>query len=124
MLYAKIKDNTVLEFPYTWERFLTENPNIVLDGNLGLADIYATTKSALDGSSIVQVSTLPVPTDIDWSSQMAEIDKIPTFVSNAPSVGGFWQLMWNVRSKTLKELDETNTVNFTNIIDNTGITQT
>jgi len=115
MLYAKVKNTHVLEFPFTWELLLAENPNTLFDNQFDLVNWYAKTEAATDGSSVVEVILSSIPADIDWATQIADRAEIPIFIN------GIWELSWNVRPKTEEELEATNTVNFTGVTYNNHI---
>lgn len=104
MIYAKVKNNQVLEFPFTWEIFLTENSSTLFDSRFDLVGWYAQTEAASDGSSIVEVVLASIPTDIDWQTQTADRAEIPTFSE------GIWKLTWVIRPKTSTELAVTDNV--------------
>lgn len=101
-MFAKIRNNQVVEFPYNWDQLLVENPSTVFDKRFSLIDWYAKTEAAQDGSELVEVvRESPMPS-IDWATETADRSETPQLV------GDTWKLLWVKRNKTEEEISDTN----------------
>lgn len=98
MNYAKVKDDLIIVYPYSFNNLVEENPNTIFP-NEYLADLYRETDSAKDGSSIVEIVLLPEPS-VNDRINIAKLNSAPTFVN------GNWCLDWTIRLKTDTELQE------------------
>ncbi len=101
-MFAKVNQTQVVQYPYTRADLLAENPDSHYDGRFTLPEWYAKTDAAQDGSEVVEIVEGPMPADIDWDTEMADLAETPQLVS------GTWQFTWTKRNKTAEELANTN----------------
>lgn len=96
--FAKIKDSTLVVFPYTYQTLSQENPSTNFAGG-SLIDLYAATDAASDGSAVVEVHEVEDPIGLDHTQKIVKNDT-PTLKD------GIWVLDKTVVSKTTEELAE------------------
>lgn len=105
MKYAKIINNSIVIFPYTWETLQSENPHSVFDSRFTLPEWYTQTEnSSASNADIVEVLELPVP-DIDSALFNLSPPNTPEFID------GSWVLAWKVTEKTPEEKTAFETLN-------------
>lgn len=98
MLFAKIKNNSIVQFPYGWDTLFTENPNSTYDNRFSLAEWYAQTELAItEEDSVVEVTEEPAP-EFDAATHNLSKQANPTLVDDV------WVLGWNVTAKTPEEI--------------------
>jgi hypothetical protein len=97
MKYAKIINNSIDIFPYTWETLQSENPHSVFDDRFTLAEWYDQTENSnVSNANVVEVLELPIPT-IDPNVFNLSPPTIPEFIDGA------WVLAWKTTEKTPEE---------------------
>jgi hypothetical protein len=88
-MFAKIKNNAVVTFPYGYDNLQSENPHTRLTGNIDLMALFPQTEEALlRGHELVQVITEEKPTL--YPMQEAVLATKPTLKD------GRWVLEWQV----------------------------
>lgn len=98
--YAKVKGTQVIQYPWNIDNLREENPYTqfdvmsVLDN---LQEVYATTDSAKDGSTIVEVVEFPEPLLTDSRYKKYEIGTSPVLKD------GVWGLETKIVDKTDEE---------------------
>jgi hypothetical protein len=98
MPYAKIKNDSIVIYPYSFDNLVEENPHTIFS-NSPLPELYKETDFANDGSFVVEVIELQEPIVTDYRN-IAELNSLPTFVDN------LWCLEWSVRLRTDSELQQ------------------
>ena len=96
-MYAKIKENSLLKYPYEFKDFFEENPHTSPSGDLYSA--FQNTEANLSGEVLVEVKFLEAPT-YDSKLQNAVQETQPSYV------GSEWVIGWSVVPKTQEELAE------------------
>jgi Phage tail assembly chaperone protein len=96
--YAKILNDEIVIFPYTWEMLFAENPSTNFGVGL-LQDLYEKTDQASDGSVVVEVTEEPDPTDFDLTKKI-QISTTPVLKNTK------WVLEKTIVSKTSQELQQ------------------
>jgi hypothetical protein len=100
MKYAKVKDSTLLKYPYTWDDLLVENPYTKFDDRYELADWYNKTNDCLlDGNELVEVIAED-GFDVDHRTQNYTVSQSPV------KKNGVWVLELIVTEKTEDEIHE------------------
>lgn len=97
-MYAKIKDNQLVQYPYGYAELKADNPHTNFNG----ADVYQAfqgTETNLAGYTLKPVVTQEHP-QIDERTQKALLGETPVLVD------GQWLLKWSVISKTAEELSQ------------------
>lgn len=91
-MLAKIKDNTVVTFPYGYDNLQSESPHTRFTGNINLMELFPQTEEALlRGHELVQVTVDDKP--ILRPMQEAVLATTPTLKD------GNWVLKWAVSFK-------------------------
>jgi hypothetical protein len=100
-MHAKIKDGSLVKFPYGMADLQIENPFTNYNGAYDVAAIFPTTEGAtVHGQEIVPVTMLPAP-EHDQRTQTVELGQ--------PSLtDGEWTVGWIVTNKTQEQLDQAN----------------
>jgi hypothetical protein len=89
-MFAKIKDNAVVTFPYGYDNLQAENPHTRFTGNIDLMELFPQTEEALlRGHELVQV-TIDEKPQVLPSVQEAVLATTPTLKD------GRWVLEWQV----------------------------
>lgn len=107
-MYAKVKNNELVKFPYSFEELQADNPYTNYGNNIDFVAIFPHTDEAVKhGYELVVVQDDPVP-DYNGSTHRIELSA-PTFTN------GKWVRVWSVVAKTEQELaneteDRANTV--------------
>lgn len=102
MQYAKINNNTLLEYPYTISDLHKENPSSAYDDRFSLPDWYSQTEQAINrGNKIVEVFSEEGP-EIDVTTQNIIQASVPSFSQNEDK----WVLAWIVTAKSAEELSK------------------
>lgn len=97
--YAKIKSDTLVEFPYTFETLQKDNPHTQYDDRFSLPEWYQQTEDAIiTGCSIVEVDeNIPFP-------EMNPITQKLKTMSEPVLIGNKWVLGFEVIDKTQEEI--------------------
>ena len=95
-MFAEIKNNAVVTFPYDYDTLVKANPHTNFPPNTGLLEMYAGTEANLSGCSLVRVETAPKPF-FDAATQDAVLGAVPT------NQNGSWVLGWAVQSLTQEQ---------------------
>lgn len=96
-MYAKVKENALIKYPYEFNDFVEENPYTSLSGDLYSA--FQNTDANLRGEILVLVEFLEKPV-FNSKLQNAIQETQPSFVD------GKWVIGWTVVAKTQAELAE------------------
>ena len=97
--YAKINDNKLVEYPYTFTKLMKENPHTSYDDRYSLIEWYEKTEEGLaSGNYIVEVIKEDIP-EIDQRTERVQISEEPTFED------GIWKIKWIISKKTKAEID-------------------
>lgn len=98
MKYAKIMNNEITKFPYSWEDLKAANEFTTFDNRFGLIEWFnKTTESEVDDSYIVEIIEITMPV-IDHSIQNIIKETQPKLVE------GIWLLDWIITDKTSEEI--------------------
>lgn len=98
-LYAKINDNKLVSFPYTFNMLLEENPHTNYDARYDLIGWYEQTEEGLSSDNyIVEVIKEEMP-EIDQRTERVRIAEEPVLD------GDVWKIKWIVTKKTKDEID-------------------
>jgi hypothetical protein len=87
-MYVKVKDKTVLQYPYTIGHLKKENPNISFPSNIS--------DEALAEFGVFKVATLPYPNQ-DYKKNVTE--GLPVFIDNQ------WTVSWIITDATQEEIE-------------------
>ena len=94
-MFAKIKDNAVVTFPYGYDDLQAENAHTLFTGNIDLMEIFPQTEEALlHGHELVQVVVEDEP--ITSPIEEAVLATMPILKD------GQWVLEWAVQFKAPK----------------------
>jgi hypothetical protein len=108
-MYAKIKNTTCVEYPYTFQNLQSENPYTNYGNNFDVAYWYPQTNDAIqNGYTLVEVINTEKPT-YDEEHQSCTINTQPTYVD------GQWLLEWTVSDFTPEQQEEYNKQKLQNI---------
>ena len=100
MQYAKINNNTLLEYPYTVVDLHKENPYSTYDSRFSLPEWYSQTEqAATTGNEIVEVYPVDPP-EFDYVTQIIHQDLTPSFNVEEDK----WVFAWTVTAKTAEEI--------------------
>ena len=100
ILYAKVNQNSLVKFPYSWEDLRAENPNTEYDNRYSLPEWYAQTEQAAStGNTVVEVSASYVSPTYDPLTQKSIETNIPSFYN------GDWVFLSTIVEKTQAEID-------------------
>lgn len=95
-MYAKIKNNTVIQYPYDFNSLQEDNPHTSFDNRFDLVAWFEQTEAASD-SMLVNVTIEEQP-EFDASKQNIKLLNTPTLVNSE------WVLSWEITKKTKKEI--------------------
>ena len=95
-MFAEIKNNTVVTFPYNYDSLIKANPYTNFDNSLTLLEMYKGTESNLSGCSLVRVKIDPDPV-VDEATQELVLDSMPTYRD------GSWVLSWTFNPLTTEQ---------------------
>jgi len=96
-MYAKVKNNELVKFPYLFEELQADNPYTNYGNNIDFVAIFPHTDEAVKhGYELVVVQDDPVP-DYNGSTHRVELSA-PTFTN------GKWVRVWSVVAKTEQEM--------------------
>ena len=98
-MYAKIKDNLLIQYPYDANEFTQDNPHTAFSGNVFSA--FENTEANLRGETLVEVQVLSKPL-YDEKLQNLVQATLPMCVD------GNWVITWDVVAKTEEELQQQN----------------
>lgn len=99
-MYAKVKANEVIKFPYTSLDFYADNPHTRYDSPVDIAALFPETEQAtLHGCELVEVRQDPEPAHNPYTTRMA-LASSPVFVHDA------WWLLWSAVPLSEQERDE------------------
>jgi hypothetical protein len=87
-MYVKVKDKTVLQYPYTIGHLKKENPNISFPSNIS--------DEALAEFGVFKVATPPYPSQ-DYKKNVTE--GLPVFIDNQ------WTVSWVITDATQEEIE-------------------
>lgn len=95
-MYAKIKNGTVVSFPYGVSEFIADNNNTNYGIDFDMAQIFPSTDLASQGFECVEVQTPQTP---EINSRTERLDQ----AQQPELVNGQWVLPWVVVQKTQAE---------------------
>lgn len=98
---AKILDDQIVTYPYTWSDFVKDNNNSNYPPDTDMLDIFPETDVAKEGYKCVRVVEQPKP-DYNPFTQVCTQDQDPVFEDSQ------WVLKWTVRDMTQEELEAEN----------------
>ena len=100
MQYAKVKSNTLVDFPYTFEKLQQDNPHTEYDDRFTLLEWYQQTEDAVtNGYNLVEVEQdINIPTIDPITETLSPMDT-PILVDNK------WVVGWNKITKTESEIE-------------------
>ena len=103
-MYAKIKDDQLLKFPYTWDDLRKENPNIEFNFLVeSLETMHEQTDEYSTGVRVVKVETEELP-NVDNEVFYATASTLPSFDGNT------WVLKYEIIERTPAEALEYKTM--------------
>lgn len=89
-MFAKIKDNEIIQFPYGYDDLQADNPYTRFTGIIDLKEIFDNSElSVIHGYELVEVTIEKKP-DILEPIEIAILSDIPTKEDNK------WMLRWSV----------------------------
>lgn len=95
--------NELVKYPYTWNDFCVEFPNVTIDLSGDLASWYdRAIGGPMNSTLIVDVIQQRPPLTFDDRTQKLEKSTIPAY-NNAI---GKWVLNWNILPKSKAEIDD------------------
>lgn len=92
-MYAEVKDNQVVTWPYDYDNLVKQNPNTSFASDIGFIAMYTGTEANLAGNSLVKVAELPQP-QYNQATQMVVHEDEPALVD------GEWVLGWKIVDMT------------------------
>jgi hypothetical protein len=96
-MYAKIKNTTLIQYPYGFAQLQADNPYTNYGDNQDVAYWFPQTTSAIDnGYTLAEVITAPQPA-YNPAHQKCTINDNPTLIKSV------WTLEWTVTDFTLQE---------------------
>lgn len=96
-IYAEVKDNILISYPYTLGSLFNENPYTNFGPDPDFVSIFPSTETAINNNyTLVPVTILPEPT-FDPSTQKCTQNTQPTLIN------GIWTLDWTVSNLTPEE---------------------
>jgi hypothetical protein len=96
-MYAKIKNQNVIQYPYGYEELRADNPFTNFNGAI-LPDAFLGTEENLSGSFLEEVITEEAP-QYDLRTQKIVFSDVPVFD------GGKWIIKAQIVNKTTEEMD-------------------
>lgn len=98
-VYAVVKDNTLVKYPYRFAQLQEENPTTNYGDNYDVMYWYPLTESAIqNGYSLVEVNELSEPSYND-TQKLVQQDS-PNLVDSV------WTVGWNIVDKTSEEIQQ------------------
>jgi hypothetical protein len=96
-MYAKIKDNTLIQYPYGFSELQADNPSSNF-GSYSVWDIFPQTDAALvDGFTLVEVSADMAPS---YDQRTQNVTRLTQPILR----DGVWVLTWVIEEKTAEQL--------------------
>lgn len=96
MFYAKILNNQVVEYPYTWADFVADNNNTNYGTEDDILVLFPQTVLATEGYTCVEVLPTPQP-QYDWITQ--------GITEGTPEkTGNLWYQVWTIYSLTPEQI--------------------
>ena len=99
MNYAKIKNEKVIEFPYTIDSLKRDNPYTNYDLSQDFIYLFSTTESAGEGFELVSVEYQTQPSH-DSLTQKVSYNEFPVLIDNV------WTVLTTIENKTPEEIDQ------------------
>lgn len=99
-MYAKIKNNVLIKYPYGYDELQLDNPYTNFNG-LDLIESFKNTDENISGAELVLIKYINEPI-YDIKTQKLFQDSIPSFN------GVDWVISYNVISKSSEEIAELN----------------
>lgn len=100
-MFAEVKDNTVVQFPYDYDTLCRANPSTAFPNNTHILTLYAGTEANLNGAALVRVIETDPPTFNAATQKLVLLE--PSFD------GSRWVRTWNIVSLTVDEQIQVNT---------------
>jgi len=99
-MYAKIKDSTLVTYPYGWGQFVADNPYTNYGQNTDFVTLFPSTTLGQEGYTLVAVTQVTQPT----------IDPITQDIAEGTPVleNGVWTQVWNVTQASSEEVAQRN----------------
>jgi len=106
-MYAKIKDSTLVTYPYGWGQFVADNPYTNYGQNTDFVTLFPSTTLGQEGYTLVAVTQVTQPT----------IDPITQYIAEGTPVleNGVWTQVWNVTQASSEEIAQRNASQASNI---------
>ena len=106
-MYAKIKDSTLVTYPYGWGQFVADNPYTNYGQNTDFVTLFPSTTLGQEGYTLVAVTQVTQPT----------IDPITQDIAEGTPVleNGVWTQVWNVTQASSEEIAQRNASQASNI---------
>ena len=99
-MFAKIQNNVVLKFPYTFVDLSSENPHTNF-GNLNdLQLLYSKTEDAEKNNATIESVEVEATPSIDHATQKCVLSDFPLLKNN------IWVLEYLILDKTQEEIDK------------------
>ena len=106
-MYAKIKDSTLITYPYGWGQFVADNPYTNYGQNTDFVTLFPSTTLGQEGYTLVAVTQVTQPTIDPITQDIAEGTPI---VEN-----GVWTQVWNVTQASSEEIAQRNASQASNV---------
>lgn len=98
-MFAEIKNNAVVTFPYDYDTLVKANPYTKFQANISLLEMYAGTEANLSGCSLVKIEVLEQPV-FNFATQEAVLNSEPSNQNDS------WVLGWTIRPLTQTQQTE------------------
>ena len=98
-MYAKVKDNVLITYPYGWTEFIADNPYTTYSFNTDFVELFPLTDIAKQGFSLVKVVEVSQPS---FTYEQNLNEGSPVFENNQ------WTQVWNVIQASAEEIAQRN----------------
>ena len=103
MMYVKIKNETLVQFPYEYQHLYEDNPYTSYDNRYDLLGWFnQTTAALLEGCSLQEVHPAPIPTEFNSETQNIRAAETPVLQNDT------WILPFIIEDKTAEEIELAN----------------
>ena len=99
-MFAKIQNNVVLKFPYTFADLQNENPYTNFGGVQDLKKLYDVTEDAEQNGNVLEPVAIDDLPSFDASIQNCVLTDLPILKNSS------WVLPYSVTQKTQEEIDK------------------
>jgi hypothetical protein len=97
-MFAKIKDNIIVTYPYDFSNLQSENPYTNFGSNPNILEIFPQTESAINnGFTLVEIIETEKPQVSNLRTE--KVEEISPAMQD-----GIWQTQWQIISKSSEEI--------------------